>query len=165
MTPGVTVTVEKPSVSSIVQWKAFSVGVALGAILVFAFMEYKCDYKISQGSAQTFLKFVSINKPNAPPTIAKAMTSSSSSSGTGLVGNLAQLSFANSQDGLRDDTTLADSLHKKVRVLVWVMTSHRKLKMRAIHVVATWGRRPDHIVYIAAKDNLLPSAQVWKRVF
>jgi glycoprotein-N-acetylgalactosamine 3-beta-galactosyltransferase len=57
-------------------------------------------------------------------------------------------------------TVLAEFLHKKVKVLCWIMTSPDTLKERAYHVNKTWGKRCNKILFMSTQlddemDNVI----------
>ncbi|XP_052455767.1 glycoprotein-N-acetylgalactosamine 3-beta-galactosyltransferase 1-B [Carassius gibelio] len=52
-----------------------------------------------------------------------------------------------------EDSTLADTLFKHVRILCWVMTSPNNLEKKAQHVKATWSRHCNIVVFISSVDN------------
>ena len=52
-----------------------------------------------------------------------------------------------------DDTTIADDLYKKVRVLCWIMTSEGNLDKKAIHVKQTWGKRCNILLFASDSKN------------
>nr|AEE62362.1 unknown [Dendroctonus ponderosae] len=56
------------------------------------------------------------------------------------------------------NTTLADELFSKVKVLCWIMTSPSNHLQRAVHVKATWGKRCNKIIFMSsAEEPLLPT--------
>ncbi|ESO11536.1 hypothetical protein HELRODRAFT_189993 [Helobdella robusta] len=52
-----------------------------------------------------------------------------------------------------DNTTIADRLNTEVRVLCWVMTSPNNHASKAVHVLATWGRRCDKIIFSSESNE------------
>ena len=48
---------------------------------------------------------------------------------------------------------MSRELAKKVRVLIWVMTSPGTLKDRATAVKETWGRRVDRLLFFSSAPN------------
>ena len=52
-----------------------------------------------------------------------------------------------------DDTTVAEELFNKVRVLVWVMTSPGNLKTKAAYVRDTWAKRANKVIYFSSETN------------
>ncbi|XP_067951590.1 glycoprotein-N-acetylgalactosamine 3-beta-galactosyltransferase 1-like isoform X2 [Watersipora subatra] len=52
-----------------------------------------------------------------------------------------------------DDTSLADMLYSKVRILCWVMTSPDNLEKKAIHVYKTWAHKCNKLLFISSKEN------------
>ncbi|CAG0898590.1 unnamed protein product [Darwinula stevensoni] len=56
------------------------------------------------------------------------------------------------------DTTLADEISRKVRVLCWVMTQPENHESKARHIKATWGRRCNVLLFMSSKnDSSLPA--------
>ncbi|KAJ8923080.1 hypothetical protein NQ315_001632 [Exocentrus adspersus] len=56
------------------------------------------------------------------------------------------------------DTSLAEMLYKKVRVLCWVMTGPKNHQTKAKHVKATWGKRCNILVFMSSQyDQDLPA--------
>ena len=53
-----------------------------------------------------------------------------------------------------DDSTVADTLRRDVRVLCWVLTNPGNHVSRAIHIEATWGRRCNVLLFVTEKDDL-----------
>ena len=52
-----------------------------------------------------------------------------------------------------DDTSLADYLESKVRVLCWIMTSPDNLEKKAIHVYRTWAHKCNKLIFVSSKEN------------
>ncbi|XP_064614559.1 glycoprotein-N-acetylgalactosamine 3-beta-galactosyltransferase 1-like [Liolophura sinensis] len=52
-----------------------------------------------------------------------------------------------------DDSTVAEELYRKIRVLCWVMTSPENLEKKAIHVRATWGKRCNKLLFMSSVTN------------
>lgn len=52
-----------------------------------------------------------------------------------------------------DDTTLADYLESKIRVLCWVMTSPDNLEKKAIHVYRTWAHKCNKLIFVSSQEN------------
>ena len=48
---------------------------------------------------------------------------------------------------------MARALAKKVRVLVWVMTSPDTLQDKATAVKETWGKRVEHLLFFSSVSN------------
>ncbi|ESO11535.1 hypothetical protein HELRODRAFT_108821 [Helobdella robusta] len=46
-----------------------------------------------------------------------------------------------------DDTSVADKLKEKIKVLCWVMTSPDNHATKAVHILATWGKRCNKILF------------------
>ena len=61
-----------------------------------------------------------------------------------------------------DNDDVARSLFERVRVLCWIMTSPENHKVKAVHILATWGKRCNKIVFVSEKDDKsgLPIMQV-----
>ena len=59
----------------------------------------------------------------------------------------------NGENSQRDDESVAQKLHKNVRILSWVMTGPKNLKTRAIHVKNTWGKRANKILFFSSETN------------
>ncbi|CAH1795476.1 unnamed protein product [Owenia fusiformis] len=84
------------------------------------------------------------------------------SSGLDVQESLQQLKFHREtettklfEDGIQyhDNTRLADSLYKRVRVLCWILSSPDNLKRKAQHVRATWAKRCNIVIFISSKTN------------
>lgn len=57
-----------------------------------------------------------------------------------------------------DDSSIAEKVTSKVRLLCYVLTSPTNHQKRAIHVKMTWGRRCDQLIFFSsAADTLLPT--------
>ncbi|TSW75978.1 Glycoprotein-N-acetylgalactosamine 3-beta-galactosyltransferase 1-B [Bagarius yarrelli] len=52
-----------------------------------------------------------------------------------------------------EDSALADSLYKRVRILCWVMTGPNNLEKKARHVKATWSRHCNIVVFMSSVDD------------
>ncbi|CAG9769859.1 unnamed protein product [Ceutorhynchus assimilis] len=56
------------------------------------------------------------------------------------------------------DTSMADEMFQKVRILCWIMTGPANHFKKAIHVKATWGKRCNKLIFMSSEaDPLLPS--------
>ncbi|KAH8237750.1 hypothetical protein KR038_011135 [Drosophila bunnanda] len=59
--------------------------------------------------------------------------------------------------------TLAEKLHREVRILCWVLTTPKYHKTRAAHVLRTWGRRCNKILFMTSQaDDELPTMVLTK---
>ncbi|XP_016976938.1 glycoprotein-N-acetylgalactosamine 3-beta-galactosyltransferase 1 [Drosophila rhopaloa] len=59
--------------------------------------------------------------------------------------------------------TLAEKLHREVRILCWVLTTPKYHKARAVHVLRTWGRRCNKIYFMTSEpDDELPTVVLTK---
>ncbi|XP_033170353.1 glycoprotein-N-acetylgalactosamine 3-beta-galactosyltransferase 1 [Drosophila mauritiana] len=66
------------------------------------------------------------------------------------------------ESGLRNET-LAEKMHREVRVLCWVLTTPKYHKTRAIHVLRTWGKRCNKIYFMTSEpDDELPTVVLTK---
>ncbi|KAL8567985.1 hypothetical protein ACOMHN_029160 [Nucella lapillus] len=52
-----------------------------------------------------------------------------------------------------DDDSVAKEMARRVRVLVWVMTSPQNLDKKAIHVQNTWGKRANTLLFMSSQWN------------
>ncbi|KAM3621499.1 uncharacterized protein V6R79_011988 [Siganus canaliculatus] len=52
-----------------------------------------------------------------------------------------------------EDSSLADELYKKVRILCWVMTGPNNLEKKARHVKSTWSRHCNIVVFMSSVDD------------
>ncbi|XP_062854027.1 glycoprotein-N-acetylgalactosamine 3-beta-galactosyltransferase 1-B-like [Trichomycterus rosablanca] len=52
-----------------------------------------------------------------------------------------------------EDSTIADDLYKRVRILCWVMTSPQNLETKARHVKATWSRHCNIVIFMSSVDD------------
>ncbi|CAB3236564.1 unnamed protein product [Arctia plantaginis] len=60
-----------------------------------------------------------------------------------------------------EDTSIADELKKKVRVLCWVMTQPHNHETKAKHVKATWGKRCNKLLFMSTEEELsLPAIKL-----
>ncbi|XP_071803003.1 glycoprotein-N-acetylgalactosamine 3-beta-galactosyltransferase 1-like isoform X2 [Asterias amurensis] len=48
---------------------------------------------------------------------------------------------------------VADSLFKHVRILCWILSSPQNLKVKTIHVQATWTRRCNKVIFISSEED------------
>ncbi|KAH8342638.1 hypothetical protein KR067_005991 [Drosophila pandora] len=63
---------------------------------------------------------------------------------------------------LRNES-LAEQLHREVRILCWVLTTPKYHKSRAVHVMRTWGKRCNKIYFMtSAPDDELPTVLLTK---
>jgi len=60
---------------------------------------------------------------------------------------------SHSDNHQEDDTTLADYLESKIRVLCWVMTSPDNLEKKAIHVYRTWAHKCNKLIFVSSQEN------------
>ncbi|XP_017482249.1 PREDICTED: glycoprotein-N-acetylgalactosamine 3-beta-galactosyltransferase 1-like [Rhagoletis zephyria] len=76
--------------------------------------------------------------------------------------NLESLSRLRNDDGSRvnatlgnstNNTTLAERLANKVRILCWVMTTPANHKTKALHVRRTWGRRCNRLLFVTSQPD------------
>ena len=54
---------------------------------------------------------------------------------------------------LSDDEPVAKELYKRVRILVFVMTSPGNLDKRAVHVRNTWSKRANVALFVSSQWN------------
>ncbi|XP_021472459.1 glycoprotein-N-acetylgalactosamine 3-beta-galactosyltransferase 1-B isoform X1 [Oncorhynchus mykiss] len=52
-----------------------------------------------------------------------------------------------------EDSSVADELYRKVRILCWVMTGPSNLQTKARHVKATWSRHCNVVVFMSSIDD------------
>lgn len=52
-----------------------------------------------------------------------------------------------------EDSSMADELYKKVRILCWVMTGPNNLEKKARHVKTTWSRHCNIVVFMSSVDD------------
>ncbi|XP_072109512.1 glycoprotein-N-acetylgalactosamine 3-beta-galactosyltransferase 1-like isoform X2 [Mobula birostris] len=52
-----------------------------------------------------------------------------------------------------ENTSLADDLYKKVRILCWVMTGPQNLATKAKHVKATWAKKCNVVLFMSSEEN------------
>lgn len=59
--------------------------------------------------------------------------------------------------------SLAEKLHREVRILCWVLTTPKYHKSRAVHVLRTWGKRCNKIYFMTSQeDEELPTVVLTK---
>ncbi|XP_028661681.1 glycoprotein-N-acetylgalactosamine 3-beta-galactosyltransferase 1-B-like isoform X2 [Erpetoichthys calabaricus] len=51
------------------------------------------------------------------------------------------------------DSSVADDIYNKVRILCWVMTYPSNLKKKARHVKATWSRHCNTVIFVSSMDD------------
>jgi len=56
-------------------------------------------------------------------------------------------------DIVEDDTSLADYLYTKVKILCWIMTSPSNLQKKAIHVYETWAHKCNIVIFVSSQEN------------
>eukprot|EP00096_Caligus_rogercresseyi_P009948 TRINITY_DN3492_c0_g1_i1.p1 TRINITY_DN3492_c0_g1~~TRINITY_DN3492_c0_g1_i1.p1 ORF type:complete len:352 (-),score=80.83 TRINITY_DN3492_c0_g1_i1:461-1516(-) len=67
----------------------------------------------------------------------------------------------NREEFRRNQSSIADVLRKKVRVLCWVMTAPKNHDTKAVHVKATWGKRCNILLFMSTKgDPRLPAVKL-----
>ncbi|XP_066474029.1 glycoprotein-N-acetylgalactosamine 3-beta-galactosyltransferase 1-A-like [Tiliqua scincoides] len=52
-----------------------------------------------------------------------------------------------------EESTVADELYDKVRILCWVMTSPKNLETKARHVKATWSRHCNVVLFMSSEQD------------
>ncbi|KAH8421216.1 hypothetical protein KR009_001043 [Drosophila setifemur] len=66
-------------------------------------------------------------------------------------------------DGAMSNESLAEKLHREVRVLCWVLTTPKYHKSRAVHILRTWGKRCNKIYFMTSEpDDELPTVLLQK---
>lgn len=49
------------------------------------------------------------------------------------------------------NTSLADELHKNIRILCWILTTPENHQTKAIHVNATWGKHCNKLLFMSSQ--------------
>jgi glycoprotein-N-acetylgalactosamine 3-beta-galactosyltransferase len=60
---------------------------------------------------------------------------------------------ANDDTHAYENTSIAQQLFKEVRVLCWVMTNPKNHRKKAIHVMKTWGKRCNQLIFMSSIND------------
>lgn len=52
------------------------------------------------------------------------------------------------------NSTVAEVMYHKIKILCWVMTSKNEHKSKAIHIQQTWGKRCNKLVFVSTIEDI-----------
>ncbi|XP_040208219.1 glycoprotein-N-acetylgalactosamine 3-beta-galactosyltransferase 1 [Rana temporaria] len=123
---------------SVLSLATFSFGLAIGFILCYVL--FSIVFQEREEAAPVILH----NDPHGGH--------SDHHHGEPLPGNIMDFN-QDSQQHHDEDVHVSEDLHKKVKILCWVMTGPQNLDKKTKHVKATWAQRCNKVLYMSSEEN------------
>ncbi|KAF6027554.1 hypothetical protein EB796_014135 [Bugula neritina] len=133
----------------------FFVGVITGVLvsmMILGVFHMRNSPTDMQPSSQTVLRIESDGAANQilPEHVGTQISKGNTNTPLPLIEGLLPAHSDNHQE---DDTSLADYLYTKVKILCWIMTSPSNLQKKAIHVYETWAHKCNIVIFVSKVET------------